>query len=203
MSHTILEKKIDDKLTFRVGYDDSSVSPREDGDTLLTQIVAFSRKYDLSDTRDFRSEEDFLESVRDGDIVRPLYMADHGTQVAISTEWDSFGGSIPSRVGYVLVTPEAIERVGLKPGDSRTIDMLIGSEIGEYSRYLNGEVFSVGAHHVCRGQALPKAEAHIGGIIGWDETAFDEAAMILLLDLSEEDSTGVTTETVVSSEWKY
>ena len=203
MGYAILEKRIDDKLTFRVGYDDSSVSPREDGDTLLTRIVGFSRKYKLSDNPEFSSEEDFLACVRTGDIIRPLYMADHGAQVAISTDWESFGSSIPSRVGYVLVTPEAIERNGLKPDDTERIETLIRSEIGEYSEYLNGEVFTVGAHHICRGQALPRAESYIGGIIGWDEAAFDEAAMSLLLDLSEEDSAGVTNETVRAAEWDY
>lgn len=202
MTYTMLEKKINERLTFRVGYDDSSVSPREDT-TLLTQIVAFSRKYRLSDTDEFGSEEEFLDSVRESDIVMPLYMLDHGAQVAIYTDADLPGNSIPSRVGHVLVTPEAIERVGLRPDNTEIIKGLIRSEIDEYSKYLNGEVFTVGAHHVCRGQALPKAEVCVGGIVGWDETAFDEAAMSLLLDLSEEDSAGVTNETIESADWDY
>lgn len=139
------EIKTKDNHTLKIYTDDYAESPREWDN--LAQFVCFHKRYDLGDKHDidhndYESWEEMIEAnTKEGDIVEPLYLLDHGS-ITISTSpfmcpWDS------GRIGYAVVTKEAIiECYGDDSPESRSRALrCLEAEVETYDHYLQGSVY--------------------------------------------------------------
>ena len=196
----IMSKTVGGKVIFRVHYDMDPRNPREEEPFI--SIVGWHRKYHVSDRDmlEFRDRDAFLASVRPEDIVRPLYMYEHGA-VALSTtpysdKWDS------RQLGYVLVTPERLERIGLKSSDTEMIERNVDAELKEFQAYMNGEIYQIDAHRMVDGDVLETVVGTIGDIWDTKDDTLDEAVSALLHDLDPQYTEGITDDAVVASEWQ-
>lgn len=129
--------------TINIEQDDSAESPRV-WDNLGT-ITAWSRRYNLSDSRHSYDVADFRRDVINNPnvISLPVYMYEHGG-VALSTgpfscQWDS------GQVGWIHVDKDrARKEYNVKRITKATLNKVLAcleSEIETYSKYLNGEVY--------------------------------------------------------------
>ena len=196
---TIMSKAVGGRLTFRVLYDRNPHNPRKEEP--MTKIVGWHRKYHVSDRdmMEFPDRDSFLESVRPEDIVKPLYMYEHGG-VALSTEpfsdrWDS------GPLGYVMVTPERLEAIGLKRSETEQIERNIASEIKVFQAYMNGEVYQIDVHRMADGDVLETPVTTIADIWELDDDALDEAAIAALVDVDPDHLRDVTNEMVEAADW--
>ena len=136
----IMSKTVGGQLTFRVHHDLDAHNPRLEEP--MTKIVGWHRKYFVSDRDmvDFRDRDSFLESVRPEDIVRPLYMYEHGGVALATTPFsDNFDSG---HLGYVLVTPERLEAIGIGGGetDDDTLDYAVDVVLGDVNEDYIGDV---------------------------------------------------------------
>ena len=109
--------------------------------------------------RRYSGREEFLESVETDHILRPLYMYEHGG-VALSTgaysdPWDS------GQVGYVRVTPESAEKIGIDISDTERVNALIDQEVAALAAYINGDIYSISAHRIALRRRASNAPAHL------------------------------------------
>ena len=131
--------------TLEIYQDSDGHSPREWDN--LAQFVCFHKRYNLGDDHgidhnDYNSWEELIEAnTKDGDIVVPLYMYDHGN-ISISTSpfmcpWDS------GRIGYAVVTKESIiENYGDDSPENRAKALrCLEAEVETYDHYVQGEVY--------------------------------------------------------------
>ncbi len=142
-------------------YDQDAESPREGMRWCLGRIVAWHRRYHLSDDKKngdfavqrgdwptFREPNDFKEYVADEAIaarllVLPVFMFDHGS-VALSTgsfndRWDS------GQVGWIYTTHDAIKTAydvtEVTPEIIEKAREALVGEIETYGAYVNGETY--------------------------------------------------------------
>ena len=200
MRHIVTEKRMD-SVAFRVFYDTDVENPRHETEPLALMATWIPRSA-MGDDNMPRSEEEFVDYPESSDIVKDLYMVD-GYTIRLSTSPPEHtpGSPLPLRIGKTLVSRKAIERAGLNPDDTETIDRVVESELTEYALYLSGEVYGVGAHHICRNQILPRPEISATGIFGFSESAFDDAAIDLLESLPETDREGLTASMIKAADW--
>lgn len=130
---------------------DSEVeSPREWEN--VGNMICFHGRYNLGDEHDFKEPDDLhrhLKKIeRSGGIYLPLYLYDH-SGLAMSTEswvgraqhaeWDS------GQVGYIYATGDDIRECFMCKRISKNIReraySLLRSEVRDYSRYLEGDVY--------------------------------------------------------------
>ena len=199
MSGVVQTKRVNGKMAFQVIYDDGAESPRKNDP--MTEIVAWHKRLAISDHDKYASPDRFRRSIRTLQIVRPLYIMEHG-QVGLSLtpyadRWDS------GQVGYVRVTPERAEKHGLKIGDVEAIAKRMGEEVEEYSKYLNGNVFAVSAHRMAHGDVLPTPVMSIGDVWDMEDDVFDEVAMDLLDLIDIEEAQGITEQMVKDARWEF
>lgn len=173
-------KTVGDRLVFRVGYDAHPVSPREETDTLLTEIVAWHSRVKIADHDRYATAEAFRRSIRTHEIVKPLYMVSHGS-IALSLtpysdRWDS------GQVGYVRVKPDRIKYLGLGGADAERIDKLIANEVEVFSRYLGGENYCMDVHLKVPAGIIEEVLSTAHEIRSLDTDELDEAACHLLDD---------------------
>ena len=196
----IMSKTVGGQLTFRVHHDLDAHSPRLDEP--MTQIVGWHRKYRVSDSDmvNFRDRDSFLESVRPEDIVRPLYMYEHGGVALATTPFsDKFDSG---HLGYVLVTPERLEAIGIGQGETEVIEHNITTEIKELAAYMNGEVYQIAVHRMVDGDVLETSVATIGDIWETDDDTLDYAVDVVLGDVNDDYIGDVTMEMVKAADWE-
>ncbi len=199
MTYYIQTKRVKGKLAFRVSYDSDIQNPRKDA-LPMTTVVSWSKKYSFSDTDEFKTPEDFLETVRESDTLRPLYMYDHGgislSMGGFSCPWDS------GQVGFVLATPEQVHAEGLDPNDTEAVERRMKSDVEELSQYINGEVYAVSVHEIYKEQILPEPEACFGFIWSLDDKCLDDCAEELLREVEDELTRGITAGDIASADWR-
>ena len=109
--------------------------------------------------------------------------------------WDS------GQVGFVRVTPESAEKVGLDMSDTERIDKLIDQEVADLAAYINGEIYAVTAHRIAYGDVLPTPMFTMGDIWDDDDSVLDDTAVEMLGSLPKDATEGITAEAVTSAEW--
>jgi hypothetical protein len=142
----VTESFADAKYRLQIHIDDFPSSPRKDDEPLNT-IVAWHRRYALSDTDEFDTPEDFLlEMKRSKQQFYPLYLMDH-TILTLQTEpfggiygqWDS------GQVGWVYAPHDRIrDYLGVKritKAVRERVEKMIDTDLEVYSAYLNGWVY--------------------------------------------------------------
>ena len=112
-----------------------------------------------------------------------------------SDHWDS------GQVGYILVTPEKVEAIGLKWTDTEMIERNITSEIKEFESYMNGDIYQVDVHRMVDGDVLETPVTTIKDVWGLDDDALDEAANAILADVDPDHLGDVTNEMVEAADW--
>ena len=203
---TIRSKAVGDRLAFRARHDPKPKNPRKE--EVLTTIVAWHHKYAISDTYEYRDHAAFLESVRPEDTVRPLYMYDHGGVVLSTSPFLVLSDSASpyaghhSQVGYVLVTPERIEALGLDGSDTEFTQRIIDDEVKEFEAYMNGNVYQVDVHRMVDGDVLETPVGTVGHLWDTDDATLDGAVIVLRAFLEPKHAEGVTDEMVAEAEWK-
>ena len=195
---TIMSKAVGGRVTFRVHHDRNPYNPREE--EVLTTIVGWHRKHRISDEgQDFPDRDAFLASVRPEDIVKPLYMYEHGGVVFATTpfsdRWDS------GQVGYVLVTRERREAIGLKRSETEQIERNITTEIKAFESYMNGEIYQIDVHRMVDGDVLETPVTTIKDVWSLDDDALDEAAIATLADVDPDHLGDVTNEMIEAADW--
>ena len=196
----IMSKTVGGQLTFRVHHDLDAHNPRLEKP--MTKIVGWHRKYFVSDRDmvDFRDRDSFLESVRPEDIVRPLYMYEHGGVALATTPFsDKFDSG---HLGYVLITPERLERIGLKSSDTEQIELNVKAEIKMFQAYMNGEAYQIDVHRMVDGDVLETPVATIGDIWETDDDTLDYAVDVVLGDVNDDYIGDVTMEMVKAADWE-
>ena len=195
----IMSKTVGDRLAFRVHHNPDPANPRKE--EVLTKIVGWHRKYHISDSDmvEFSDPESFLESVRPEDIVKELYMHEHGgialSVTPFSDKWDSM------RVGYVLVTPERIEALGLDGSDTEFIQRIVEVEVKDFEAYMNGNIYQVDVHMMVDGDVLETPVGTVGNLWDTDDVTLDGAVIVLRAFLEPKYAEGVTDEAVDAAEW--
>ena len=183
-------------LMFVVDYDPYPEDPRLE--ETLTEIVCWHRKYQMGDKRP-EDPEDFLETVQKGDVVKRLYLYDHGG-LSLSTtpyddQWDSMW------IGFVRVRPDAMERGGLTM-DEEVVDRTIAIEIEELEKYVNGSCYMVDVHRVIDGDLLMTPVATGRGVWDLDDGQLDDAAATAVLDVDERYAKGMCYEDIAARSWE-
>ena len=195
-AETVVEKRVAN-VAFRVCYDKDPVNLRREEP--LTRIVSWARAVE-GDEHDYANAAAFLESVRPGDIVRELYGHVHsGVALALepfSDPWDS------GMVGYVLVTPERMEAVGLDPANTALLDEQIRADIEIEQHYINGMVYEVHAHGLAGGVPLQEPLAAWGGLYGFDDDDFDKVAWDMRAELPVQYADAVTQAAINETMWE-
>lgn len=128
--------------TINIYIDENAINPLEDWD-LLTTFVTFHRCYNLSNTKEFKTPEDFLEFWKENKrhlIVLPLYIYDH-SGITISTgkfscHWDS------GQLGWVYYDKRNKSKDGYKKNlPDKEFEKYIKQDVQLIDDYLQGEVF--------------------------------------------------------------
>lgn len=134
--------------TIEVYQDESAEDPIKTWDMLGT-FVCFHGRYDLGNTEEFKTPQDFEEFVKEQGsdlILIPLYMYDHSgiglstsnVQYPFNCPWDS------GQLGWVYVTKQKLRnwyswKYITKKRGQKAIDLLI-NEVTLYDNYLRGNV---------------------------------------------------------------
>jgi hypothetical protein len=146
MSSDVLEEYCDEKYRLQIIIDFDPPNPRKDWDQ-LSVIVAWHRNYDLSDTDEFETPEDFVrEMKRRKQRFYNLYMFDH-SQIALSIE--PFGGPYAAwdsgQVGFVYIPNDVLrENLGVKRLTAKHREKArewIEGDLETYTSYINGDVY--------------------------------------------------------------
>ena len=193
-----MSKAVGGRVTFRVHHDPKPKNPWKE--EVLTTIVGWHRKRAISDTYEYRDRAAFLESVRPEDMVKPLYMYDCDG-VVLSTSAGSHACGY-SQVGYVLVTPERIESLGLDGSDAEFIERILDVEIKDFEAYMNGNVYRVDVHRMVDGDVLETPVGTVGGLWDTDDGTLDGAVIVLRAFLEPGYAEGVTDVMVAEAEWE-
>ena len=177
----------DEDLKAEIFYDECGLNPRKEFDNLGT-IVCLHRRYDLGDEHTYRSDDhqswDDLERTicedHDPAVILPLYLMDHsGLSLSVGCDHflacDSMGWDW-GQVGFIFVPKEkvrrewSVKRISPKLRDTITRNLI--SEVDEYGKCLNGEVF---------GYVLKKGDDELDscwGFIGL-EFVYEEARRVM------------------------
>lgn len=116
-------------------------NPRVDYDNLGT-IACLHKHYNLGEINTAEAVEEVMSSINDTNaVILPVFMYEH-SGIALSTgtfsdTWDS------GQLGVIFVSHSDIKREygNLELTTLETVKKVLQSEIEEYSRYLNGEVY--------------------------------------------------------------
>ncbi len=136
-------KKINNHLEAKFGYIDGPDHPRKFSDPLDTIVVWHPKyQYILSDTYNFETHSDFLESCKDHinnmAIMQNLYIHEH-SNISLSLHpfsdcWDS------GQIGYIYITKENYNEYFNKELDPYTY---IINSIKEMEQYINNNVYCI------------------------------------------------------------
>lgn len=136
---------INEDLRFSVSQDMYPDSPR-DWDNLGIITCPKQGKYSLADKGeefsldDFNTWDEVEADIRSkgGVLILPLSIYDHGgVSIYVGKQHDRWDGS---RVGFIYVTQEALDREGITLDKAEEI---LRGEVDTYNQYLMGEVYSV------------------------------------------------------------
>ncbi|MEM3486067.1 MAG: hypothetical protein QXI12_10655 [Candidatus Methanomethyliaceae archaeon] len=124
-------------------YDSTPENPRT-WDNLGT-MVCWHRRYNLGDSHDFKTPDDFLTWAKKQDmaLLLPLYLLDHGglrlSLQPFNDPWDS------GQVGWVYLTKERLRKeYGVTRITQETLgkaSAVLTAEVTEYDYYLSGQVY--------------------------------------------------------------
>jgi hypothetical protein len=138
----MIDNKIIENYRITIDYEENPLNPREYMDNLGIMFCKH-RKYSIGDKNPFtdfdswKELEEMIINEYKPIFISPLYLMDH-SQVSLSMDtlndlWD-FG-----QIGYVFVTKETMENVGLI--DKGSIEDSLSKELDIYTNYLNGYVY--------------------------------------------------------------
>lgn len=123
--------------------DEDAENPREWEN--LGKMVCWHRRYNLGDTHDFDSPQDFYETdeYKNAFAILPLYLYDHS---GITMSNNDFGDRWDSgQVGHIYATKESVrEMLGREPTEAdreHILDILKG-ETKTYDQYLQGDCYA-------------------------------------------------------------
>lgn len=147
---TIYTKTIGNRI-LNIYYDTECTNPRENDN--LTTIVCVPNKMNLGDNHDyiiqntssFKELQKLIEDTEKPLVIVPLYVYDHsGISISINSLclWDS------CKVGFVYITPKAIDEIGIvKEKDESEKDYIerltlyLTHEVNEYAHYVSGNMY--------------------------------------------------------------
>lgn len=133
------------KLT--IYRDEDTPSPREDDN--LGKMVCWHKRYQLGDSHNYDTPQDFEESdeYKDSIVCLPLYLYDHsGIVISISpfigrevySEWDS------GQVGYIYATKERVHNLlNIEPSEENQgiVAKILSDETELYNSFLQGDTY--------------------------------------------------------------
>lgn len=155
--------------------DEDALSPRESEN--IGKMVCWHRRYNLGDSHNYDTPQDFKESdeYKDSVVCIPLYLYDHsGIAIsnspfigrAVHAEWDS------GQIGYIYATNKRVkEFLHVEPSEANK-DLIAEALIDEtklYDSYLQGDTygFTLTGHD---GSEIEQ----MGGFIGEIETVIPQ-----------------------------
>lgn len=161
------------KLT--IYRDIDTVNPREYDN--LGKMVCWHKRYQLGDSHNYDTPQDFKESdeYKDSIVCLPLYLYDHsGIVISISpfigrevySEWDS------GQVGYIYATKERVQNLlNIEPSEENQgiVAKVLSDETELYNSFLQGDTygFTLTGHD---GSEIEQ----MGGFIGEIETVIPQ-----------------------------
>ena len=192
----VRSKQVGQKIVFHVRPDPYAPNPRKADDN-LTEIVGWHSVYAIGDTKviGYGSEEEFLQTVREADTVRPLYVCDQAG-MAFSTR-----PFPPERIGYVAVRPERVKELGLDASDTEAIEQRIDAELAAYQKFMNGDLYEVSMEALADGYPTDMVISSVRGVGCTADATLDEAARKLSEQLSPDVAASVNPETIAAAEW--
>lgn len=126
-------------VSLEIKPDADPLNPRVDFDN-LGKMICFHSRYDLGDTHEFSTPEEFLEWWIEngaGGILLPLFLYDHsGLTMRTSTfsdTWDS------CQVGFIYMSSARVAKEF--GGDKQKATRCLHAEVREYDQYLTGDVY--------------------------------------------------------------
>lgn len=137
-----------DKYILKIFTDVDPINPQTEYD-LLGTMICWHNRYNLGNTHDFESPEDFRDSLDKDDIVFPLFLYDHSgitiSMTPFNCPWDS------GQVGYIYITKEKIiEEYGeYTPENIELAKKCLKAEVNIYDLYLTGQVYGYEVHDFC------------------------------------------------------
>ena len=209
----IAEKQVGGRLTFRLHHDEDPGNPR-DGFTCLGRIVTWDRRLNLGREDEFvfpnhpegREDREDIFTPGPDDMVWDLmaYETRAGWRVWIKAHRPA--AARPNQVGYMVVTPQRLEVIGLRRDQMDMVMLNLQAEAIQYQHFLSGNVYQIDAHGMFEGNVLEKPITILADIYLADDyrtcwDALDEAANSMLPDTGKfgED---ITEEMERATEWK-
>lgn len=128
-----------------IEQDPEPPNPLKEWDCALGTMVCFHNRYDLGNKHVYsdagEAKDDAKKIEKEGGIVLPLFLYDHGgttmNTTGFSCEWDS------GQVGFIWVTAKKIKEVYGKLDDATraTAEASLKAEVETYDQYLTGDVY--------------------------------------------------------------
>lgn len=127
----------------RIFYDNDVMDSPRDWDNLGT-MICFHKRYNLGDKHEFNDTEEFLEFLKNKDILvkLPLYLLDHsGLSLSTSPFYGDVGGWDSGLVGFIYCTKEKIIKEFGKGYNIEEVKSILEDEVKIYGQYLGGNVY--------------------------------------------------------------
>lgn len=127
----------------RIFYDNDVMDSPRDWDNLGT-MICFHSKYILGDKHEFNDTEEFLEFLKNKDILvkLPLYLLDHsGLTLRTSQFYEDVGGWDSGLVGFIYCNREKIIENFGKDYNINEVKSVLECEVKTYNQYLRGEIY--------------------------------------------------------------
>ena len=181
MDYVIKHKTLSDTIQARLSYDQWAENPRNGApEDYHTQIVAWHPRTLVGDRHNYTTPETFLASVREGDMLRHLFIYQHGgIALSIRPFTDPFDSG---QVGFVRLSAKRLAATGM---DEKQAEEAINKEVKELQEWLNGEVFLLSVVEKPKPFGPESNLFNIGGL-GPEDTEDSPLDAILVEALMEE-----------------
>ena len=200
----IAHKNVGDLLMFRLHYESGPVNPRDED--CMGRIVTWQDRLPVGSQDEVVHEGDESAFTPDrGDIVWALRAYETQCSWKVWVEPYRPGQWRANQVGFMVVTAQKLEEVGLRPDQADQIERNVAAEARQYENYLSGHVYRVEAHRMVDGDVLETPVSIFGDIHLDDDYwncwgAIDEVAADMLPH-AQPYSDGIDVDMVKVVEW--